>query len=79
MEVKENMTREEWIKFIVISVIYVILHITKELIKERRKKKEQKMKIEIEMLNGANIEEVAKALLETMMGDDENEKLYSDR
>lgn len=37
------------------------------------------MKIEIEMLNGANIEEVAKALLETMMGDDENEKLYSDR
>lgn len=33
------MTREEWIKFIVISVIYVILHITKELIKERRKNK----------------------------------------
>nr|DAF42030.1 MAG TPA: chitin synthase regulator [Caudoviricetes sp.] len=32
------MTREEWIKFIVISVIYVILCIMKELIKERREK-----------------------------------------
>lgn len=31
-----------------------------------------KIEIEIEMLNGANIEEVAKALLETMMGDEDN-------
>lgn len=37
--VKENMTREEWIQFIVISIIYAILHITKELIKERKSKK----------------------------------------
>lgn len=42
MEVKENMTREEWIKFIVISVIYVILHITKELIKERKENFDEK-------------------------------------
>lgn len=34
----ENMTREEWIQFSVISVIYAIVHITIELIKERRKK-----------------------------------------
>lgn len=32
------MTREEWIQFSVISVIYVIWHIMMELIKERRKK-----------------------------------------
>lgn len=31
------MTREEWIQFSVISVIYAIVHITIELIKERRK------------------------------------------
>lgn len=33
------MTREEWIQFSVISVIYVIVHITIELIKERKSKK----------------------------------------
>jgi hypothetical protein len=32
------MTREEWIQFSVISVIYAIVHITIELIKEKRKK-----------------------------------------
>lgn len=32
------MTREEWIQFSIISIIYAILHITKELIKERREK-----------------------------------------
>ena len=36
---KEKVTREEWIQFIVISIVYVILHITIELIKERKAKK----------------------------------------
>lgn len=33
------MTKEEWIQFIVISAIYVVFNITKELIKERKSKK----------------------------------------
>jgi hypothetical protein len=34
-----KVTGEEWIQFIVISVIYAIVHITIELIKERKAKK----------------------------------------
>lgn len=33
------MTTHKWISFIVISVIYAIVHITIELIKERKKRK----------------------------------------
>lgn len=36
------MTREEWIQFSVISIIYVILHITIELIKERKENFDEK-------------------------------------
>ena len=37
--VKGKVTGEERIQFIVISIIYVILNITKELMKERKSKK----------------------------------------
>lgn len=37
--IQKNMTKEEWIQFIVISAIYVVFNITKELIKERKSKK----------------------------------------
>lgn len=39
------MTREEWIEFIVISIVYVILHITIELIKERKAENENESRI----------------------------------
>lgn len=35
----KKVTREEWIQFSIISIIYAILHITKELVKERKKRK----------------------------------------
>lgn len=37
------MTKEEWIQFIVISAIYVVFNITKELIKERKSKNESRI------------------------------------
>lgn len=37
--IQKNMTKEEWIQFIVISAIYAVFNITKELIKERKSKK----------------------------------------
>ena len=52
---QKNMTKEEWIQFIVISAIYVVFNITKELIKERKSKK-WKQNLRTDILTRATVE-----------------------
>ena len=53
--IQKNMTKEEWIQFIVISAIYAVFNITKELIKERKSKK-WKQNLRTEILTRATVE-----------------------